>query len=93
MRARDVRAIAFCTITIAVVAACATVLLRSYLAGLALAAACAAWLLTRPRMVRVFRRLRGQPDWSGYYDDRGTRFTPRPGPGRAASPPHPAERL
>jgi hypothetical protein len=92
MRARDVRAIAFCTTAIAIVAAGALVLLQSYVASLGLGAACAVWLFTRPRMVRIFRRLRGAPDWSGYYDDTATRFRSRPAPGTTASPPRPAER-
>jgi hypothetical protein len=35
------------------------------------AGAYAAWLLTRPRMIRVFRRLRGDTilEWGGYYED------------------------
>jgi hypothetical protein len=40
---------------------------RNYLASVGLAAAYAAVIFTRPRMLRVFRRLRGDPDWSGYY--------------------------
>jgi hypothetical protein len=92
MRARDIRAIAFCAITIVIVAAGTMILLHSYLVSLALAAACAAWLLTRSRMGRVFRRLRGEPDWSGYYDNDGTRFRSPRAPGTAASPPRPAER-
>jgi len=26
-------------------------------------------VLTRPRMLRVYRRLRGEPDWGGYFKD------------------------
>jgi hypothetical protein len=67
MRARDVRAIAFCAITTAAVLAVGYLATRNYLASLGVAAAYAAIVLTRPRMLRVFRRLRGDPDWSGYY--------------------------
>jgi len=74
MRARDVRAITFCAVTTLVLAVAALLLLRSFIAALALIAAYDAVLLTRPRMVRVFRRLRGVPDFSVYYDDTGTRF-------------------
>ncbi|MDB5417275.1 MAG: hypothetical protein JWP50_694, partial [Phenylobacterium sp.] len=43
---------------------------RSVIAAAALIAAYNAWLLTRPRMRRVFRRLRGETvDFSGYYLD------------------------
>lgn len=67
MRPRDLRAILFCAATILVVFALSAVLLRNYLATIALTAAWAALVLTRPRMQRVFRRLRGEPDWSGYF--------------------------
>jgi hypothetical protein len=90
MRARDVRAIAFCVVTVAVLFAALIVLLHVYLVALALTGAYAAWLLTRPRMIRVFRRLRGDPDWSGYFDNGGG-SRPR-APGRSASSPRPVER-
>jgi hypothetical protein len=67
MRARDVRAIAFCAATTILVLAVSAVLIRNYIASVGLAAAYAAIALTRPRMLRVFRRLRGASDWSGYY--------------------------
>lgn len=89
MRARDVRAIVFCAVTTALLFAGAMVLLHNYLVALALTAAYGAWLLTRPRMIRVFRRLRGDPDWSGYFDNGDVS---RHGTGRPASPPRPAER-
>jgi hypothetical protein len=92
MRARDVRAISFCAVTGVVLAAGSGFLLHSPIAALALTAAWEAFVLTRPRMLRVFRRLRGDPDWSGYFDNSGTRLTPRPGPGTTPPGPHPAER-
>jgi len=69
MRARDVRAISFCVASTLVLMAMTYVLSRSLLATAALAAAWLAFALTRPRMQRVFRRLRGDVDWSGYYRD------------------------
>lgn len=93
MRARDVRAIAFCAVTILMMLTASWLLLGSLLASLALTAGYAAWLLTRPRMLRVFRRLRGEPDWSGYFDNSGDRLKPSTrAPGTAAPSPHPAER-
>lgn len=92
MRARDVRAITFCTVSTLVLLVGATLLTGSYLVSLALTGAYDAWLLTRPRMLRVFRRLRGEPDWSGYFDNDGTRISPTRGPGTAASSPRPFER-
>src|SRR6185369_7197678 len=70
MRARDVRAIAFCSITTVLVLALSWLLLGSPLVSLALTGAYAVWLLTRPRMQRVIGRLRGEPDWSGYFSNR-----------------------
>lgn len=67
MRARDARAIGFWITTTLVLLIGALLALRNLVIALALAAAWNAWLLTRPRMLRVFRRLRGDPDWSGYY--------------------------
>lgn len=67
MRSRDVRAIAFCAVTIILVLGLCALVTRSYLAAVGLAAAYAAVALTRPRMLRVFRRLRGGPDWGGYF--------------------------
>jgi hypothetical protein len=92
MRARDVRAIAFCAVTTLVVAGASKLLLHDLLAAGALTLAYAAFILTRPRMVRVFRRLSGEPDWSGYFDNTGTRLKPPPGPGTAPSSPRPVER-
>ncbi|MCR5878158.1 hypothetical protein [Phenylobacterium sp. J367] len=67
MRPRDLRAILFCTATTVLLFALSYLAFRNYLASLALTGAWAAFALTRPRMLRVFRRLRGEPDWSGYF--------------------------
>lgn len=88
MRPRDVRAIAFWIVSTLLLVAVTGLLLRSYVISLALAAAYNAWLLTRPRMIRVFRRLRGEPDWSGYYQNK----TPGPWPERDATHPRPGAR-
>jgi hypothetical protein len=64
---------------------------RSWIVSLVLATAYGTWALTRPRMVRIFRRLRGEPSWSNYFDS-GARLQLSPGPGTGASPRHPAER-
>jgi hypothetical protein len=97
MRARDIRAIGFCVITTTALFAVSLLLLHSYLAALGLTAAYAAWILTRPRMTRLLHRLRGDPDWSGYFDNGGhdggrrDRLSRR-APGGPVSPPRPAER-
>ena len=67
MRARDVRAIAFCAITAVLVLVVSFLAFRSVLGSVALTAAWLGVVLTRPRMLRVIRRLRGDPDWSGYF--------------------------
>jgi len=90
MRARDVRAITFCIATTLVLMLGAMFVSRSLLVSLALTAAYDAWLLSRPRMIRVFRRLRGEPDWSGYFDNDGAWINR--GPGTAAPSPRPVER-
>jgi hypothetical protein len=56
-------------VTIAIVAIAAFMATDSF--GLAALAGglYALWVLTRARMRRVIRRLRGQPDWSNYYWD------------------------
>ena len=92
MRARDVRAIAFCSVTTVVLLAGAFLASGSYVVSLALAAAYAAWLLTRPRMQRVISRLRGDPDWSGYFSDEAVEIKPKRAPERAGPAPRPAER-
>jgi hypothetical protein len=69
MRSRDLRAILFwIATTLLLIVALQAVVHRWLVTGLA-AAAYDAWLLSRPRMVRVFRRLRGER-WertSGYF--------------------------
>ena len=67
MRARDIRAIVFCAATTLAVLLVVFLFSRSYLAALIATAAWAILVLTRPRMQRVFRRLRGEPDWSAYF--------------------------
>lgn len=67
MRPRDARAIAFCATTTLLLLLGSALLLHSLLISLALTGAWAALVLTRPRMIRVMRRLRGEPDWSGYF--------------------------
>jgi hypothetical protein len=62
-----VRAIAFCIATTVVLLVAAFLWLGSYPKALMITAAYDAFILTRPRMLRVFRRLRGEPDWGGYY--------------------------
>ena len=50
-----------------VIATATFLLTGNFLALIAIVGAYNVWILTRPRMVRVFRRLRGIPDWSGYF--------------------------
>jgi hypothetical protein len=70
MRPRDARAIAFWIATSLALVVAVYVLTKSVIAAAALTGAYNAWLLTRPRMRRVFRRLRGETvDFSGYYYD------------------------
>ncbi len=69
MRARDARAIIFCVVTVLALFAAVYLTSRNYLAAVALALAYGAWIMTRARMLRVLRRLRGEADWSGYYKD------------------------
>jgi hypothetical protein len=69
MRRRDARAILFCVTTTMVVLVISYLAFLSYIVSLALTGAWAAFVLTRPRMQRVFRRLRGEPDWSGYFEN------------------------
>ena len=60
MRARDARAILFwIASTFLLIVALEAVLHRWMLTGL-IAALYSAWLLSRPRMIRVLRRLRGR---------------------------------
>jgi len=70
MRPRDVRAIAFWLATSLFLLVGVYLALRSVIAAAALTGAWNAWLLTRARMRRVFRRLRGETtDFTGYYLD------------------------
>lgn len=70
MRARDVRAITFWLTSSLVLLFAVYAATRSVIAAAALLAAYNAWLLTRARMRRVFRRLRGENmDFTGYYID------------------------
>jgi len=70
MRLRDVRAIMFCVATTAAIAAATIVLLRDWTLVALLTAAWLALILTRPRMVRVLRRLGGQTvEVDSYYRD------------------------
>jgi hypothetical protein len=68
MRRRDARAIAFCIVTSLVVFFGSLLLFREIVASLVLVAAYAIFVFTRPRMRRIRSRLRGDPDWSGYYE-------------------------
>lgn len=79
MRARDVRAIAFCVVSTLVLAVVAHAALGNDIATLALVAAYTVWLLTRPRIQRIFRRLRGDPDWSGYFHEEDSAEARRKG--------------
>ena len=92
MRARDVHAIWFCVISMLVLLVGSLLLAHNLIISLALTAAYGVLVLTRPRMVRVMRRLKGEPDWSGYFDNEGTRLKPRSGPGTAPGSPRPIER-
>ena len=92
MRARDLRAITFCGVSMLVLLVGALALIRSLVVAVALTAAYGALILTRPRMIRVWRRLRGEPDWSGYIDNDGTRIGVSRGPEPGASPSRPAGR-
>lgn len=67
MRAKDVRAIVFAVASTCLVVALSYALLQIYLVTLALTFSYLSWLLTRPRMMRVIRRARGEPDWGDYF--------------------------
>jgi hypothetical protein len=77
MRPRDVRAITFCSVSIVLLFIVAFAASLNFLLALAATLAYAAFILTRPRMLRVYRRMRGEPDWSGYFDE-GYGFTAEP---------------
>ena len=67
MRARDMRAIAFCVVTTTALAVGLYLATGDMLATVAATLAYAIFVMTRPRMIRVVRRARGVPDWSGYF--------------------------
>jgi hypothetical protein len=68
MRARDLRAIAFCLSTTVGLLVLVRSASGSWIAAVALALAYAVWMFTRPRMVRVMRRMRGEHlERSGYF--------------------------
>lgn len=67
MRARDVRAVAFAVVTTGAVVILSYAMLQIYIVTLALTCSYLIWLFTRPRMTRLIRRARGEPDWSDYF--------------------------
>jgi len=70
MRTRDVNALAFCVGSTLAVLFLAKLVFGGWLPAGALAGAYGALVLTRPRMLRVFRRLRGESvERSGYFQD------------------------
>jgi uncharacterized protein (DUF58 family) len=60
LRARDLRAIAFLLVSTLAVLVVAGLVMKHLVAALAVTAAYAVWIATRPRMIRVGRRLRGE---------------------------------
>ncbi|MDG2520290.1 hypothetical protein P7B02_01960 [Caulobacter segnis] len=60
LRARDLRAIAFLLLSTLAVLAASWSVMSNLAAALVVTAAYAVWLATRPRMLRVARRLRGE---------------------------------
>jgi hypothetical protein len=70
MRSRDVRAIIFLFATSLAVFGMSWLAAHKLIVACALTAAYDVWLLTRPRMRRVVRRLRGETvDFTSYYQD------------------------
>jgi hypothetical protein len=69
MRARDVRAIAFCVVTTTLLALVVYLFSGDLFVTAAATGAYLLWILTRPRMIRVIQRARGAPDWSNYFKD------------------------
>ena len=70
MRPRDVRAILFCFAASLALFGMSYLAAHSLIVSTALTGALDAWLLTRPRMRRVLRRLRGETvDFTSYYQD------------------------
>lgn len=71
MRERDLQAIVFCAASTALLLAGLLFVSRNVIVAVALTAAYDAWLLTRPRMLRVIRRLRGEKLERGNYYKNG----------------------
>jgi hypothetical protein len=70
LRARDIRALVFVGASSLALLVGTYFALRSVIVAAALTAAWLAWVLTRPRLRRVIKRLRGESDgWTGYYLD------------------------
>jgi len=70
MRRRDIRAIGFCLVTTLAVAISTWAALGSWILAGLLATAWLVFILTRPRMIRVMRRLRGDDiEAFSYYED------------------------
>jgi hypothetical protein len=68
VRARDLRALSFCLISIPLLYAIAEAWSGDRLMSAAITAAYAAIILSRPRMIRVYRRLSGERiERSSYY--------------------------
>lgn len=70
LRPRDVRAILFWLATSLILLVATYLVSHGVIASAALVGAYNAWLLTRPRMRRVFKRLRGETvDFTSYFQD------------------------
>ncbi len=71
LRPRDIRGIAFCAVIIPAVYITAAMTLHNQLYAFALTVLASVWLLSRPRMLRMYRRLRGESasGWGNYYQD------------------------
>ncbi len=69
IRRRDIHAVAFCLVSISAVCGIIALVSGNWIYTLAVTGIFTAWLLTRARMVRVIRRLRGETvgGWSDYY--------------------------
>ena len=70
MRARDVRALIFCAVSTVTVMVVSYLALRMFVVTLALTGGYLVWVFTRPRMIRLMRRVNDAPDWSGYFRNR-----------------------
>ena len=71
MRLKDLGAIIFCVIVISGVFLIAYWLLPQPIYTVPVTAVLALWLLTRARMIRIYRRLRGQTRsrWDNFYQN------------------------